>query len=155
MQKYKDLMGSKAEITPHLIISKCNDCTTTEIHQNCISTSEGTFCAPLIKTTNMTGIDSIRLGLSEICIHRTYKNENNGQKWWAYFNAVVDCHRNNFQPWCVEAAKRQVGIDFQKIEECIRDEGQILKKDYNLGASVRFPYSPAIVINKQVYRVLS
>jgi len=151
MKKYNELLGKNALLTPHVMVRSCRHCDTSD--PNCRRYGESMFCAPPTRNSAISGAESLKLGLDELCIYDSYKNVDNAEKWWSYMDHLNECVSNNFNENCVSKARSKANIDMSKLQECRYREADIMKKEYATWLTSGVTYNPAVVINQHVYRV--
>ncbi len=151
MRHYNELLGKDALLTPHMMVRVCRHCDSYD--QNCKRYGDTMYCAPPTKHSFVAGSASINMGLDELCIYRTYKDEDNAAKWWDYMDKVYECKETSFSESCLARARNEAGIDQSKLQNCRYRDAEILKQEYETWASSGIAYNPAVVINNRVYRV--
>ena len=153
MKYYSTKLGAKSLFTPHIMVRICRNCDNSD--QSCRWIDDTMYCTPPTKSSPISGGDSLRLGIDEICIYEAYKDEDNAAAWWAYMDYIYDCKDTHFNEPCLATARTKAGIDANKLQSCRRRDSEILKREYNSWVSSGVPYNPAVVINNRIYRVIT
>jgi len=153
MKAYNDKLGKNALMTPHMIVRTCSFCTNQD--PNCKSHGTTIYCAGFSNNLPISGSASLSLGIEEHCIYDIYKDVNNGEMWWDYMKEVYGCRDKKYSDPCISTAKQYIGIDISKLAMCKYREAQILEKEAENWLSSGIPYSPAVIINNRVFRVIS
>lgn len=152
MRQYNDKLSTNALMTPHLIVRSCLYCS--DMDPDCRMYGNVLYCAGFSKVIELTGRDSLTLGVDELCIYKTYKDEDNAKKWWDYMQQVYECREVKFSQDCIMKAQETAGIDVSKLLSCKRDEESMLQKEAMNWMYSGISYSPAVSINNKVFRVV-
>lgn len=125
MKPVVDLLGSKAAIETHYIVS---------INGNMVSSLHGDYEA--------------NEDMRQACIWEYY-----GQiTFWKYVDYLNNnCNKNNIDT-CWKDAANNAGIDTTKIETCFTDEGlNLMKAEETLSTDNGVSGSPTLIINGMIY----
>lgn len=152
MYDYNTRLDTHALMTPHIMVWRCRNCR--DIPRNCKSIGGVIYCIPPIPDSGVSGSEALSMGVEELCIYEKYKDNNNAQLWWQYMINLYSCSKHDYSASCRMQVKRKVGIDVPAIEKCKAKESDIIFNEFILWQTVGIPYSPAVVINNKVYRVI-
>lgn len=152
MKAYNEKLGKNALMTPHIIVRTCVECD--DLNIDCRRYSGNLYCSGFSKDLRLTGRDSLSLSVNEMCIYDAYKDIDNADKWWKFMEKTYKCSEYHFNDTCISLALEEAEIEHEKIMKCTRDEGTLLGKEAENWMSSGIPYSPAVVINNRVYRVI-
>jgi glutaredoxin len=100
------------------------------------------------KYCSMHGAEEAREDIRQICIWKNQK-----EKWWDYINKFnAKCQINDKTPECSKSISQEVGIDFAKVEACLKDSGEkLLAEEVELNKKYNVEGSPSIIINGTTY----
>jgi len=152
MYTYNKRLGTHALMTPHLMVWTCRNCK--DIPTNCAKIDEIVFCVPPIPDSPLSGSEILNMGVEELCIYDIYKDNKNADTWWIYLMDIYNCKDHNFSQSCASHYKRQSKINIKALEACKSKRGVMLFDEYLMWQTVGVPYTPAVVINNRVYRVV-
>jgi hypothetical protein len=152
MKDYNEKLGANALFTPRMIVRTCRNCDMDD--PNCLNIGNELYCAAFTREDIIPGSRALKLGVDELCIHEIYQNESNAAKWWSYMDDMQECAKSHYSESCISKAMSKVGIDMLKLNICRRKEKEIIRTQQIAWATSRISYSPAVVINNRVYRVL-
>jgi hypothetical protein len=152
MRAYNDKLGKNALMTPHIIVRTCSFCVETD--PNCRRYGNTVYCAGFSHNLQISGRDSLTLGIEELCIYEIYKDADNAEMWWNYMKEVYACRDTRYSQQCLSTAQQSLGIDNSKILACKYKESKIIEQEAESWQASGIPYSPAVVINNRVFRVV-
>lgn len=152
MKAFNDKLGAGALMTPHIVVRTCSYCVDTDT--DCRRYGDTMYCAGFSNTAGITGRDSLTLGVEELCIYDIYKDIDNAEKWWEYMMQIEICRPDRFSQQCITRLQEALSIDTSKIYACKHKEAEMLINEANNWLSSGIPYSPAVVINNKVFRVI-
>jgi len=134
-------LASHASFTPHMYVydgieAKCrtakgdNLCTTmcTNGGRYCSTDPDGDF------DSELTGVDVVHESARRLCIWENFGDDGVGLEWWDYvrgFSKECDDDENFNNDQCVKKVMEDVGIDFDRIEECIFQHGALESDEEN------------------------
>lgn len=153
MKSYNEKLGKYALMTPHMIVRGCSFCNPNE--PDCRQYNGQTYCAGFNSNPNLSGRDSLTLGIDELCIYDMYKDIDNAKKWWEYMEEEHKCKDENYKASCIDQARLNVDIKVNELQRCRYNESNMIVSEAENWISSGIPYSPAVVINNRVYRVSS
>lgn len=125
MKPVVDLLGNKAKIEPHYIVSVSGD-TVNSLH----------------------GEYEAKEDMRQACVWREY-----GQTvFWEYVSYINDnCDKSNLNT-CWKDAATSANINVTKVEECVETKGlSLMKEEEELADQHRVTGSPTLIINGQKY----
>ena len=125
MKPVVDLLGSKASIEPHFIVSISGD-TINSLHGEYEATED----------------------MRQACIWKNYDQET----FWTYVDYLNNnCDRNNLDI-CWKDAAKEANVDTAKIEDCVETEGlTLMKAEEQLSNANGVSGSPTLIINGARY----
>ncbi len=100
------------------------------------------------KYCSMHGAEEAREGVRQICLW-----ENNNEKWWDYISKFNEkCSIGKETANCSKGIAKELGIDFAKVESCLKDKGEaLLAKEVETSTKFKAEGSPTIIINGSNY----
>jgi hypothetical protein len=150
MRSYNQKLGKNALMTPHIIVRTCSYCIDTD--PDCRRYGNTMYCAGFSDNFNITGRDSLSLGVDELCVYDIYKDIDT-EMWWTYMQEVFRCRKERYSQQCLDNIQTYLGIDSSKLLACKYKEKDIIEKEAENWSFSGIPYSPAVVINNRVFRV--
>lgn len=151
MKAYNDKLGKDVLMTPHMVVRNCSYCF--EEDTDCRRYGNTVYCAGFTHNLEITGRDSLSLGIEELCVYDIYKDTNNAEKWWEFMQEMHSCKDQRFSQGCVEGIYDSLKIDRSKLLACKYKEAEMVEREAENWMTSGIPYSPAIVINNKVFRV--
>ena len=82
----------------------------------------------------LTGIDVVHESARRLCIWENFGDDGVGLEWWDYvrgFSKECDDDENFNNDQCLKKVMEDVGIDFDRIEECIFQHGALESDEEN------------------------
>ncbi len=130
------LLKDKVDWEPHYVIYPASMYSGRE-DQFCM----GNYCS-------MHGIQELHQDVRELCVWKYYDKDT----WWKFVIGINDnCSYSNADT-CWKSVAQNVGIDINKIEQCVNNEGEeLLKKEYELDQQYNVRGSPTVFINDYQY----
>ncbi len=136
-EKLYQMLKDKADFEVHYIVypKSFYESRGADTSKYCV----GEFCS-------MHGVKETEEDIREICIAKEY----GWDKYWEYMKVQLsNCSLSNIDT-CWKESAQQVGIDVQKIEDCVQQNGQkYLEEEYNLTTKYGISGSPTLVINNE------
>jgi hypothetical protein len=126
-------LGDKIDFTPHYVV---------------YSDYQGggpTFCIDKAnKFCSMHGAEEAREDVRQICIWNDQRD-----KWWDYINKFNEkCQINEGTPGCSKEVAKSVGIDYGKVEACLKNDAEkLMAQEADLNKKYNVEGSPSIIIN--------
>jgi len=153
MRSYNEKLGKNALMTPHIIVRTCSYCD--DMDTDCRRYGNNMYCSGFSDNLEITGRDSLSLGIDELCVYEIYKDIDNAEMWWTYLQESFRCKEERYSQTCLTETQRYLGIDASKLLACKYKEKSIIEREAENWLASGIPYSPAVVINNRVFRVLS
>ncbi|GKV26475.1 hypothetical protein SLEP1_g35766 [Rubroshorea leprosula] len=159
--------GGYTQFTPHYITWYCPQAftLTRQCKSQCIN--HGRYCAPDPEqdfSSGYNGKDVVIENLRQLCVFRVANESKKPWVWWDYvtdFQIRCPMKEKKYNKECADAVIRSLGLDGQKIENCMGDpnadvDNPVLKEeqDAQIGKGSRGDVTilPTLVVNNRQYR---
>jgi len=103
------------------------------------------FC--LGKYCSMHGKEEVVEDVRQLCIAKEQKD-----KFWSYLDKFNEkCKIGPSTPQCSKKVAKEAGVDYAKVEACLKKSDELLKKEHELSTKLGVQGSPTIFINGERY----
>ena len=135
-------LASRATFTPHMYLydgieAECKDSSDGENLCKSMCTNGGRYCSTGPNgdfDDSIQGIDVVKESARQLCIWELFGEDGTGVEWWEYvrsFNDKCDNLQNFANEDCVKSVMVEIGLDYDRIEECIFEHGPLDVDDTN------------------------
>jgi hypothetical protein len=133
---------SRVTFTPHMYLydgieAKCRTDDGTNLCQS-MCTNGGRYCATGpngdFDAGSYAGVDVVKESARRICIWKFFGDDGTGIEWWDYVNGFTekcDNYSNFNNDDCVKGVMTEIGLDYDRIEECIFEHGALDQDETN------------------------
>lgn len=100
------------------------------------------------KYCSMHGAEEARENVRQICIWKEQR-----AKWWTYIDKFNEkCSINDKTPACSKEVAKEVGIDYAKVEACLKNSAEkLLEEEVKISQQKKADGSPTVIINDTPY----
>lgn len=129
-------LASRVTFTPHMYLFDGIEasCRNEDGENLCESmcTNVGRYCSTGangdLGETSYLGVDVVKESARRLCIWKLFGDDGTGLEWWDYVNAFTDkCDNLSMfnDDDCVKEVMEDVGLDYDRIDQCIYEHGQL------------------------------
>ena len=148
LRPFQERLDKLATCTPHIA---CRACSFGD--SDGIVVDNTPYCPPITVAPSGSGLNPLKVGLTEMCMYEEYRALDNGKKWWDYIVAMHACTGKRFTQACVNEAQSTADIDMTLLSSCIMNAQSKLPAEYQRWKEASLNVNPAVVISNKVYRV--